>query len=107
MKMLNKLLRLNRRLVHTAYQVVFPMGIVCIAVVGAYTLTPDKKMEWSVDLSGFPTWLGYVLLYGACIVAISVNIEMVRKVLSIVRRKFKWNRTMTLQQRVDELSNQR
>lgn len=105
MSMLRGLLRFNRRMVHHAYQAVFPFGLVVIAACGSIIAeTDDKVLSWSIDLSAMPTVLGYVFLYGACLAAIGAVVETARKSVNIIRRKVNWHKEPTLQQRIDEVT---
>jgi len=103
MSIMRKLLRLNRRIVHQAYQAVFPIGVLVIGICGIIIIaTDDKILDWTIDFSVVPVPLGYVFLYGSIIAVMCVNVELLRKSIIAVRRKFNWHKAPTLQQRIDE-----
>ena len=106
MTTIKKLLRINRRMVHRAHQIVFPIGVLIIGIFGiVITDTEDKVLNLSVDLSSIPTMLGYVLTWGAIIAVLGTTIELLRKVIPVVRTRLKLTKKTTLRQRIDDVSN--
>ena len=103
--MIKKILRINRRVAHYSYEIVFPLGVIVIAICGLIITEAEGKVaNWSLDFSSMPMLVGYIMLWGALTAITSVFTETARKAISVVYKRLGRSKSPSLQQRIDEVS---
>lgn len=94
---MKKVLLYNRRIIKLVMVRVFPITCAFTCILGASILI--GKMP-SLDLSKYPMWIGYLLLYGGFIILLGWTIDMfVLPLFSLFNKK---NKPQTLKGRVRE-----
>ena len=75
-----RVLVINRKVVMTSIPSIYVLGILFVAVFGAQAVAG----EWSVyiDVTKYPFWLGYFMLYGSIVLMMMFMVEMVRQALT-------------------------
>lgn len=78
-----RVLVMNRRVVMTSVPMMYILAVLCLSVWGAQMVTGSGSVN--IDITRYPYWLGYFLLYGSIVLLLMFTIEA-------VRQSFVWSR---------------